>query len=40
MYFQESHIRTGKLDLSVSHSTTEPKIISLDPGLRLDGLPA
>ena len=40
MYFQESHIRTDKLDLSVSHSTTEPEIISLDRGFRMDGLPA
>ena len=29
-----------KKQTSVSHSSTEPKIISLDAGLRMDGLPA
>ena len=29
-----------KKQTSVSHSSTEPEIISLDTGLRLDGLPA
>ena len=30
----------GKKQSSVSHSSTESEIISLDAGLRLDGLPA
>ena len=29
-----------KKQTSVSHSSTEPQIISLDAGLRLDGIPA
>ena len=29
-----------KKQTSVSHSSTESEIISLDPGLRLDGIPA
>ena len=29
-----------KKQTSVSHSSTEPEIISLDAGLRLDGIPA
>ena len=29
-----------KKQTAVSHSSTEPEIISLDTGLRLDGLPA
>ena len=43
--FRKSHICSHKLDVqenktSVSHSSTESEIISLDSGLRLDGLPA
>ena len=30
----------SKIQTSVSHSSTESEIISLDAGLRLDGLPA
>ena len=30
----------GKKQTAVSHSSTESEIISLDTGLRLDGLPA
>ena len=45
MYFWKSNICTNKLDVqekqpSVSHSSTESEITSLDTGLRLDGLPA
>ena len=30
----------SKKQTSVSHSSTEPEIISLDAGLRFDGIPA
>ena len=33
-------LRHGHLHRSVSHSSTESEIISLDAGLRLDGIPA
>ena len=41
--FGSPYICSNKLDVhetSVSHSSTESEIISLDTGLRLDGLPA
>ena len=42
--FWKSYICSNKLDVkkqtAVSHSSTESEIISLDTGLRLDGLPA
>ena len=43
MHLWKSYICSNKLDVqetSVSHSSTESEIISLDTGLRLDGLPA
>ena len=44
MYFRKSHICSNKLDVqetNISFSQfTESEIISLDTGLRLDGLPA
>ena len=44
MHFWKSYICSNKLDVqkktSVSHSSTESEIISLETGLRLDGLPA
>ena len=44
MCFRQSHIVPiswmCKKQTSVSHSSTESEIISLDTGLRLDGLPA
>ena len=43
MHFLESHVRANKLDVqetSVSHSSTEAEIISLDARLRVDGIPA
>ena len=44
MRFWKSYICSNKLDVkkqtSVSHSSTESEIISLDAGLRLDGIPA
>ena len=44
MHFWKSYICSNKLDVQetncVSHSSTESEIISLDTGLRLDGLPA
>ena len=45
MRFWKSYICSNKLDvqetnISFSHSSTESEIISLDTGLRLDGLPA
>ena len=44
MYFRKSHGRSHKLDAkkqnSVSHSSTESVFISLDAGLRMDGIPA
>ena len=44
MRFWESYICSNELDVqertAVSHSSTESEIISLDTGLRLDGLPA
>ena len=42
MYFRKSNIRLQKVgcarETSVSHSSTESEIISLDAGLRIDGL--
>ena len=45
MCIREPHVRSNKLDVkkkqtAVSHSSTESEIISLDAGLRLDGIPA
>ena len=44
MHFWKSYICSNKLmckkQIAVSHSSTESEIISLDAGLRLDGLPA
>ena len=44
MRFWKSYICSNKLDVQTqtadSHSSTESEIISLDTGLRLDGLPA
>ena len=44
MRFWKSYFCSNKLDVqektAVSHSSTESEIISLDTGLRLDGLPA
>ena len=44
MCFWKSYICSNKMDVqnqtSVSHSSTESEIISLDAGLRLDGIPA
>ena len=43
MHFRKSHFCTDQLDVqedSVSHSSTEAEIISLDAGLRMDGTPA
>ena len=44
MYFRQSYICSFcwmcKKQTAVSHSLTESEIISLDAGLRLDGLPA
>ena len=44
MHFRKSHVRAKKLDvqkqISVSHSSTEAETISLDAGLRMDGIPA
>ena len=44
MRFWKSYVCSNKLDVqqqtAVSHSSTESEIISLDTGLRLDGLPA
>ena len=44
MRFWKSYICSNKLDVqektSVSHSSTESEIISLDAGLRLNGIPA
>ena len=44
MHFRKSHVRANKLDVqektSVSHSSTEAEIISLDAGFRMDGIPA
>ena len=43
MHFRKSHVRTNKLDVQetdFSHSSTEAEIISLDEGLRMDGIPA
>ena len=43
-HFRKSHVRTNKLmckkQSSVSHSSTEAEVISLDAGLRMDGIPA
>ena len=44
MHFWKSYICSKKLDVQETnccfHSSTESEIISLDTGLRLDGLPA
>ena len=42
MRFWKSYVCSNELDVqtAVSHSSTESEIISLDTGLRLDGLPA
>ena len=43
MRFWKSYVCSNKLDvqeIAVSHSSTESEIISLDIGLRLNGLPA
>ena len=45
MYFRKSHVCANKLDVqetkgSDSHCSTEHEIISLDAGLRMDGIPA
>ena len=42
MYFRKSHIRANmcKKQTSVSHSSTEAEIFSLDAGLRVDGIAA
>ena len=44
MHFRKSYVCAKKLDVqkqtSVSHSSTEAEIISLDAGLRMDGIPA
>ena len=44
MFFVKSYICSNQLDfkkqISVSHSSTVSEMISLDAGLRLDGIPA
>ena len=45
MHFRESHICANDLDVQeanccFSHSSTGAEIISLDAGLRMDGIPA
>ena len=45
MHFRKSSICSHKMDvqeanISLSHSSTESEVISLDAGLRLDGIPA
>ena len=40
MRFWKSYICSNQEQTAVSHSSTESEIISLDTGLRLDGLPA
>ena len=45
MYFLEAEhlfqsVGCGRNEQSVSHSSTESEVISLDAGLRMDGLPA
>ena len=44
MYFRKSHVCANKWmckkQTSVSHNSTEAEIISLDAGLRMDGIPA
>ena len=43
MHIRKSYICSNKLckkQTAVSHSSTESEIISLDTGLRLDGIPA
>ena len=44
MHFRKSHVCANmwicKKQTSVSHSSTEAEIISLDAGLRMDGIPA
>ena len=43
MHFRKSHVRASKLDVQetgFSYSSTETEIISLDAGLRMNGIPA
>ena len=43
MHFRKSHLCTNQLDVqeaNFTHSSTEAEIISLDAGLRMDGIPA
>ena len=45
MHFRKPHVRSNqpwmcKKQTSVSHSSTESEIISLEAGLRMDGIPA
>ena len=44
MHFRKPHVRANKLDVQEtnisSHCSTEAEIISLDAGLRMDGIPA
>ena len=43
MYFWKSNVCPSQFDvqqISVSHSSTESEVISLDVGLRMDGFPA
>ena len=43
MHYRESHVRANKLDVQEldisSHSSTKAEIISLDAGLRMNGIP-
>ena len=45
MHFRKPYVCSNQFDvyekqISVSHSSTESEIISLDAGLRMDGIPA
>ena len=44
MHFRESHVRANKLDVQETDISltqlTEAEIISMDAGLRMDGIPA
>ena len=44
LHFRKPHFRANKLvvleQISFSHSSTEAEVISLDAGLRMDGIPA
>ena len=45
MYLRKSNMCSNELDVqnkqtSVSHSSTESEVVSLDAGLRMDGIPA